>query len=87
MVGFLDMASNITAGIRETTTVFEGGDINRERLPRYTGKDCIVTVSVSVFYFNQTSKTDIHKSIIALFSKRSFGSNVAQGNGKWQIFQ
>ncbi|KAG2213335.1 hypothetical protein INT46_007194 [Mucor plumbeus] len=43
MVGFLDMASNITAGIRETTTVFEGGDINRERLPRYTGKDCIVT--------------------------------------------
>jgi len=45
MVGFLDMASNITAGIRETTTVFEGGDINRERLPRYTGKDSIVTVS------------------------------------------
>ncbi|KAL9556691.1 hypothetical protein MBANPS3_001742 [Mucor bainieri] len=43
MVGFLDMASNITAGIRETTTVFEGGDINRERLPRYTGKDGIVT--------------------------------------------
>ncbi|OAD04505.1 hypothetical protein MUCCIDRAFT_141025 [Mucor lusitanicus CBS 277.49] len=43
MVGFLDMASNITAGIRETTTVFEGNDINRERLPRYTGKDGIVT--------------------------------------------
>jgi vacuolar protein sorting-associated protein 13A/C len=45
MVGFLDMASNITAGIRETTTVFEGGDISRERLPRYTGRDGIVTVS------------------------------------------
>ncbi|CEP17102.1 hypothetical protein [Parasitella parasitica] len=43
MVGFLDMASNITAGIRETTTVFEAGDITRERLPRYTGKDGIVT--------------------------------------------
>jgi vacuolar protein sorting-associated protein 13A/C len=45
MVGFLDMASNITAGIRETTTVFEGGDITRERLPRFTGRDGIVTVS------------------------------------------
>jgi vacuolar protein sorting-associated protein 13A/C len=45
MVGFLDMASNITAGIRETTTVFEGEDISRERLPRFTGRDGIVTVS------------------------------------------
>ncbi|KAI7898920.1 uncharacterized protein BX663DRAFT_555462 [Cokeromyces recurvatus] len=44
VVGFLDMATNVTAGIRETTTVFEGGGICRERLPRYTGKDGIVTV-------------------------------------------
>ncbi|KAI8363865.1 hypothetical protein EDC96DRAFT_608831 [Choanephora cucurbitarum] len=43
VVGFLDMASNITAGIRETTTVFEGGDLKRERLPRFTGKDGIIT--------------------------------------------
>ncbi|RCH95152.1 hypothetical protein CU098_002571, partial [Rhizopus stolonifer] len=43
VVGFLDMASNITAGIRETTTVFEGGDLKRERLPRFTGRDGIVT--------------------------------------------
>jgi vacuolar protein sorting-associated protein 13A/C len=45
MVGFFDMASNVTAGIRETTTVFEGGEVGRERVPRYSGKDGIITVS------------------------------------------
>lgn len=45
VVGFFDMASNVTAGIRETTTVFEAGQLARERVPRYTGKDGIVTVS------------------------------------------
>ena len=44
MVGLFDMASNVTAGIRETTTVFETGQLTRERLPRYTGKDGIVDV-------------------------------------------
>lgn len=39
------MASNVTAGIRETTTVFEAGELGRERVPRYSGKDGIVTVS------------------------------------------
>ncbi|KAI8884432.1 hypothetical protein K501DRAFT_332624 [Backusella circina FSU 941] len=42
VVGFFDMASNITAGIRETTTVFQDGDINRERLPRFIGRNGIV---------------------------------------------
>lgn len=45
VVGLFDMASNVTAGIRETTTVFETGQLTRERLPRYSGKDGIVTVS------------------------------------------
>ncbi|KAI8978651.1 hypothetical protein BDB01DRAFT_267270 [Pilobolus umbonatus] len=36
------MASNITAGIRETTQVFEQ-DILRERIPRYIGRDGILT--------------------------------------------
>lgn len=39
------MASNVTAGIRETTTVFETEQLTRERPPRYSGKDGIVTVS------------------------------------------
>ncbi|RCH94872.1 hypothetical protein CU097_000818, partial [Rhizopus azygosporus] len=43
IVGIFDMASNITAGIRETTTVFEGTEINRERLPRFIGRDGILT--------------------------------------------
>lgn len=43
VVGFFDMASNVTAGIRETTTVFEAGELGRERVPRYSGKDGIVT--------------------------------------------
>ncbi|KAG0748282.1 hypothetical protein G6F57_007048 [Rhizopus arrhizus] len=42
VVGFFDMASNITAGIRETTTVFEGVEIGRERLPRFVGRDGIL---------------------------------------------
>lgn len=70
MVGFLDMASNITAGIRETTTVFEGGDINRERLPRYTGKDGIVTVSVGSLYTKpNTSKTHFKSTYNSLIRK------------------
>ncbi|KAG1452860.1 hypothetical protein G6F56_007714 [Rhizopus delemar] len=36
------MASNVTAGIRETTTVFEGAEIGRERLPRFVGRDAIL---------------------------------------------
>jgi vacuolar protein sorting-associated protein 13A/C len=33
------LASNVSAGIRETTNLFEAGAIVRERLPRYIGKD------------------------------------------------
>lgn len=40
-----DFASNVTAGVRETTTVFDVNDIGRERLPRFVGKDTILRVS------------------------------------------
>ncbi|KAG0185188.1 hypothetical protein DFQ28_009826 [Apophysomyces sp. BC1034] len=43
VVGVFDLASNVTAGIRETTTIFDAGDIGRERLPRYIGMDNILT--------------------------------------------
>ncbi|KAI8340848.1 hypothetical protein BC941DRAFT_227149 [Chlamydoabsidia padenii] len=39
VVGLFDLASNVSAGIRETTNLFEAGAIVRERLPRYIGKD------------------------------------------------
>ncbi|KAI9014452.1 hypothetical protein CLU79DRAFT_890124 [Phycomyces nitens] len=42
VVGIFDLASNVTAGIRETTTVFDESEFDRERLPRYIGKDNIV---------------------------------------------
>lgn len=74
VVGFLDMASNITAGIRETTTVFEAGDLNRERLPRYIGKDGIIIVSSSM---NITEHL-LNVFSLALLTTRSTWSNVVE---------
>ncbi|KAI9302632.1 hypothetical protein BJ944DRAFT_290009 [Cunninghamella echinulata] len=42
VVGIFDFASNISAGIRETTNLFEAGDILPERLPRFTGRDGVL---------------------------------------------
>ncbi|KAJ2768167.1 Vacuolar protein sorting-associated protein 13, partial [Coemansia nantahalensis] len=42
VVGMFDLASNVTEGIRNTTTVFER-DLDRQRLPRFVGRDAIVT--------------------------------------------
>ncbi|OLL22292.1 Vacuolar protein sorting-associated protein 13 [Neolecta irregularis DAH-3] len=42
VVGVFDLASNLTEGIRNTTTVFDRDGIDRIRLPRYIGKDAIV---------------------------------------------
>lgn len=47
LVGVFDLASNVTAGVRETTTVFDANDIGRERLPRYIAMDHILRVSMS----------------------------------------
>ncbi|KAI7863890.1 hypothetical protein BDF14DRAFT_1998124 [Spinellus fusiger] len=44
VVGIFDLASNVTAGIRETTTVFDENDLARERLPRHVGRDKILMV-------------------------------------------
>ncbi|CAG8629647.1 9806_t:CDS:10, partial [Dentiscutata heterogama] len=42
VVGILDLTSNITAGIRNTTTVFDENEIVPTRLPRYVGRDGIL---------------------------------------------
>ncbi|KAK9674952.1 Vacuolar protein sorting-associated protein 13 [Basidiobolus ranarum] len=42
MVGLVDMANNVTEGIRNTTTMFEMNDFDRVRLPRYIGIDGIL---------------------------------------------
>lgn len=41
-VGLFDAASNITAGVRNTTAVFEKNEIDRVRLPRFVASDGIV---------------------------------------------
>ena len=41
-VGVLDMASNISEGIRNTTTVFDGSELDRTRYPRFVPNDGIV---------------------------------------------
>ncbi|KAL1915167.1 uncharacterized protein VTP21DRAFT_7648 [Calcarisporiella thermophila] len=42
VVGVLDLASNVSEGIRNTTTVFDANDIERVRLPRHIGRDRIL---------------------------------------------
>lgn len=41
-IGVLDFASNISEGVRNTTTVFDGSELDRVRLPRYIPADGIV---------------------------------------------
>lgn len=42
VVGFFDLASNVTEGIRNTTTVFDGSELDRVRLTRFIPADGIV---------------------------------------------
>ncbi|CAG8518582.1 8655_t:CDS:10 [Ambispora gerdemannii] len=42
VVGVFDLASNVTEGIRNTTTVFDDNEIAPVRLPRYVGRDGIL---------------------------------------------
>ncbi|KAF0534769.1 vacuolar protein sorting-associated protein 13 [Gigaspora margarita] len=42
VVGMFDLASNVSAGIRNTTTVFDENDIVPVRLPRFVGRDGIL---------------------------------------------
>ncbi|KAH7312762.1 hypothetical protein B0I35DRAFT_481183 [Stachybotrys elegans] len=41
-VGVLDLASNVSEGIRNTTTVFDGSELDRSRYPRFIPSDGIV---------------------------------------------
>lgn len=41
-VGVLDMASNLSEGIRNTTTVFDGTELDRTRFPRFVSNDGVV---------------------------------------------
>jgi vacuolar protein sorting-associated protein 13A/C len=41
MIGVVDLATNVSEGIKNTTTVFED-ELERQRLPRFIGKDAIL---------------------------------------------
>ncbi|CAI4219735.1 unnamed protein product [Parascedosporium putredinis] len=41
-IGVLDMASNVSEGIRNTTTVFDGSELDRVRLARFVPSDGII---------------------------------------------
>ncbi|KAL2261106.1 hypothetical protein VTK26DRAFT_4694 [Humicola hyalothermophila] len=41
-IGVLDFASNVSEGVRNTTTVFDGTELDRVRLPRYIPADGVV---------------------------------------------
>jgi len=41
-IGVFDLASNVSEGIRNTTTVFDGDSLDRVRLTRFIGTDGIV---------------------------------------------
>ncbi|KAI9141282.1 hypothetical protein BKA69DRAFT_1124929 [Paraphysoderma sedebokerense] len=44
MVGIFDLASNVSEGIKNTTTVFEENELDRVRQPRFIAKDSILRV-------------------------------------------
>lgn len=41
-IGFFDLASNVSEGIRNTTTVFDADGLDKVRLPRYISHDQII---------------------------------------------
>ncbi|KAK9446960.1 uncharacterized protein V1518DRAFT_387785 [Limtongia smithiae] len=41
-IGLFDLASNVSEGIRNTTTVFDGQSLDRVRMPRFIGRDMVV---------------------------------------------
>lgn len=42
VVGVFDLASNVSEGIKNTTTIFEVNELDRVRLPRFIGADGIL---------------------------------------------
>ncbi|KAJ2597508.1 Vacuolar protein sorting-associated protein 13 [Coemansia sp. RSA 1721] len=64
VIGMFDLASNVTEGIRNTTTVFER-DLDRQRLPRHIGRDGIITVYSSREALGQAWMRELKKGAYA----------------------
>jgi vacuolar protein sorting-associated protein 13A/C len=73
VVGVFDLASNVTEGIRNTTTVFDQSSIDRVRLPRFTASDGILRVSPYPCYI---TNFDSDSSALQLYQEReALGQN------------
>ncbi|KAJ1666119.1 Vacuolar protein sorting-associated protein 13 [Coemansia sp. RSA 1646] len=64
VIGMFDLASNVTEGIRNTTTVFER-DLDRQRLPRQIGRDGIITLYSSREALGQAWMRELNKGTYA----------------------
>ncbi|KAJ2722137.1 Vacuolar protein sorting-associated protein 13 [Coemansia sp. Benny D115] len=67
VIGMFDLASNVTEGIRNTTTVFER-DLDRQRLPRHINRDGIITVYSGREALGQAWMRELSKGAYALDS-------------------
>ncbi|EJU02006.1 hypothetical protein DACRYDRAFT_22408 [Dacryopinax primogenitus] len=61
VVGVLDLASNVSEGIRNTTTVFDQNDLDRVRLPRYIPSDGILVPYSQREAFGQSWLKDVEE--------------------------
>lgn len=87
MVGVFDLASNVTEGIRNTTTVNDA-IIDRVRPPRHIGADGILRVRVNYEYCEKQMIycTYLHPvSSLAILCQRSARPAMAEDGRRWAI--
>ncbi|KAJ2453795.1 Vacuolar protein sorting-associated protein 13 [Coemansia sp. RSA 2336] len=65
VIGMFDLASNVTEGIRNTTTVFER-DLDRQRLPRHINRSGIITAYSAREALGQAWMRELNKGAYAL---------------------
>ncbi|ORY77300.1 vacuolar protein sorting-associated protein vps13 [Protomyces lactucae-debilis] len=66
VIGVFDLASNVSEGIRNTTTVFDSEGIDKVRLPRHVGKDGVVrpyneNEALGLFWLHQLNNGKFQK--------------------------
>ena len=60
IVGVFDLASIVSEGIRNTTTVFDETEVERTRLPRHIPYDNVLRVRFTVYFYEaiQSKRSD-----------------------------
>lgn len=66
VVGIFDLASNVSEGIRNTTTVFDEAGLSKVRITRHVGRDGIVrpfnqTEALGLFWLRQLNNSKLSK--------------------------